>query len=62
MTTRGRGARRGLAALIRDFERKNRPEAIRNLLVAVDRAMKQIADDQRRPRRAASLSRPRPAG
>lgn len=45
MTTLGRGARRDIAALTRDFDRKNRPEAIRNLLAAVDRALKQIADN-----------------
>ena len=45
MTTLGRGARRDIAALTRDFDRKNRPEATRNLLAAVNRALKQNADD-----------------
>ena len=57
MTTLGRGARRDVAALIRDLERKNRPEAIRNLLVAVNQAMKQIDDD---PNGGLGAPRPHP--
>lgn len=55
MTTLGRGARRDIAAFARDFDRKNRSEAIRNLLIAVNRALKQIADDP-----SGGLGAPRP--
>lgn len=53
--TLGREARRDVAALTRDSERKNRPEAVYNLLVAVNQAMKQIADDP-----SGGLGAPRP--
>lgn len=55
MTTLSRGATRDVAALARDFRRKNRPEATRNLLAALNQAMKQIATDP-----SGGLGAPRP--
>ncbi len=55
MTTLSRRATRDVAALARDFRRKNRPEATRNLLAALSQAMKQVADDP-----SGGLGAPRP--
>ena len=55
MTTRSRSATRDVAALARGFRRKNRPEAIRNLLAAPNWAMQKIADNP-----IGGLSAPRP--
>ena len=45
MTALSRRAKSDVAALARDFRRKNRPEATRNLLAALSQAMKQIANN-----------------
>ena len=58
MITLSRGATRDVAALARDFRRKNRPEATSNLLAALSQAMKQIADD---PNGGLGAPRPYPA-
>ncbi len=62
LVTLGREARLDVAALVRDFGRKNWPEAIRNRLAAVNQAMKQIADDPngglRSPRPYPALAQP----
>ena len=51
----GREARRDVAALTQDFIRKNRPEAVRNLVAAIRQATQQIGDDP-----AGGLDAPRP--
>lgn len=62
MTTLSRRAKSDVAALARDFRRKNRPEAIRNLLAALSEAMKQIANNpngsKAAPRSYPGLARP----
>jgi len=48
-------AKRDVAALIRDFNRNRRPEAIHNLLTAIHQATQQIGGDA-----AGGLGAPRP--
>ena len=50
-----RQARRDVVALARDYLRKNRPEAVRSLLTAIDQAAERIERDP-----SGGLAAPRP--
>lgn len=55
MIALSRQARRDVAALAQDYIRKNRPEAIRGLLAAIDQAAERIEGNP-----AGGLAAPRP--